>query len=46
MKRPKQYLEKAVELDPQFAVAYLYLSQVYTELSSRGDERREVAEEG
>ncbi|MFC2166090.1 protein kinase [Acidobacteriota bacterium] len=38
----KQYLEKAVELDPQFAVAYLYLSQVYFELQSRGDERNEV----
>ncbi|MBN1223033.1 MAG: protein kinase [Candidatus Aminicenantes bacterium] len=38
----KQYLEKAVELDPQFAVAYLYLSHVYFELQSRGDERNEV----
>ena len=38
----KQYLEKALELDPQFAVAYLYLSQVYFELHSRGDERKEV----
>ncbi len=38
----KQYLEKAVELDPQFAVAYLYLSRVYFELHSRGDERREL----
>jgi serine/threonine protein kinase/tetratricopeptide (TPR) repeat protein len=38
----KQYLEKAVELDPQFAVAYLYLSHVYFEVYSRGDERREL----
>jgi serine/threonine protein kinase/tetratricopeptide (TPR) repeat protein len=38
----KQHLEKAVELDPQFAVAYLYLSNVYNELKSRGDERNEV----
>ncbi|MGB6340662.1 MAG: tetratricopeptide repeat protein, partial [Candidatus Aminicenantaceae bacterium] len=38
----KQYLEKAVELDPQFAVAYLYLSHVYFELQSRGDERNDV----
>ncbi len=38
----KQYLEKAVELDPQFAVAYLYLSHVYAELQRRGDERIEL----
>ncbi len=38
----KQYLEKAVELDPQFAVAYLYLGNVYWQLQSRGDERKEV----
>jgi tetratricopeptide (TPR) repeat protein len=38
----KQYLEKAVELDPQFAVAYLYLGNVYFQLQSRGDERKEV----
>jgi len=37
----KQYLEKAVELDPQFAVAYIYLSSVYTELQSRGEESYE-----
>ncbi len=33
----KQYFEKAVELDPQFAVAYLHLSDVYFQLQSRGD---------
>ncbi len=38
----KQNLEKAVELDPQFAVAYLYLSRVYLEMQSRGDERTEL----
>jgi tetratricopeptide (TPR) repeat protein len=38
----KQYLEKAIELDPQFAVAYLYLSHVYYELQLRGDERIEL----
>ena len=38
----KQYLEKALELDHQFAVAYLYLSQVYSELQLRGDERDEL----
>jgi serine/threonine protein kinase/Tfp pilus assembly protein PilF len=38
----KRYLEKAVELDPQFAVAYLYLSHVYSELQLRGDERIEL----
>ncbi len=38
----KHYLEKAVELDPQFAVAYLYLGDVYLQLQSRGDERKEV----
>jgi len=38
----KQYLEKAIELDPQFAVAYLYLSHVYLELQLRGDERRDL----
>jgi serine/threonine protein kinase/tetratricopeptide (TPR) repeat protein len=37
----KQNLEKAVEHDPQFAIAYLYLSRVYLELDSRGDERRD-----
>jgi tetratricopeptide (TPR) repeat protein len=38
----KQHLEKAIELDPEFAVAYLYLSLVYGELQRRGDERREI----
>ena len=38
----KQYLEKAMELDPQFAVAYLYLSHVYGELQLRGEERNEL----
>ncbi len=38
----KQYLEKALELDPQFAAVYLCLSQVYSELSSRGDEQKEL----
>ena len=38
----KQYLEKAVQLDPHFAVAYLYLSHVYAELQRRGDERRDL----
>jgi len=31
----KKHLEKAVELDPQFAVAYLYLGGVHFELQSR-----------
>jgi serine/threonine protein kinase/tetratricopeptide (TPR) repeat protein len=38
----KKYLEKAVELDTQFAVAYLYLKYVYDELQSRGDKTREA----
>ena len=31
----REYLEKAVELDPQFAVAYLYLGSVHSDLQSR-----------
>ncbi|NIM91163.1 MAG: protein kinase [Candidatus Aminicenantes bacterium] len=31
----KKHFEKAVELDPQFAAAYLYLGNVYAELQSR-----------
>jgi serine/threonine protein kinase/Tfp pilus assembly protein PilF len=31
----KQHLEKAVERDPQFAAAYLYLSDVHSDLQSR-----------
>ncbi len=31
----RQYLERAIELDPQFAVAYLYLGDAHGELGNR-----------
>jgi tetratricopeptide (TPR) repeat protein len=40
----KQYLEKAIELDAQFAVAYLYLFRVYFELQSRGSKTTDSLE--
>jgi serine/threonine protein kinase/tetratricopeptide (TPR) repeat protein len=38
----KQYLEKAVELDPQFAVAYLHLWNANYQLKSRGGKTLEL----